>query len=42
MNHTHYLMLDDAKYGSIKTDDYRTRLCSRIAELDREENIYST
>jgi hypothetical protein len=42
MNHTHYLMLDDAKYRRIDTRDYRTCLCSRIAELDREENIHST
>ncbi len=41
MNHTHYLMLDDAKYRFIDTGNYRTRLCRRITELDREENVHS-
>ena len=30
MNHTHYLMLDDATCRDVNTEQYRTRLCSQI------------
>ncbi len=41
MNHTHYLMLDDAIYRLIDTESYRTNLCRQITESDREKNVHS-
>jgi len=34
-------MLDDAIYQHIDTEDYRTRLCSRIAKIDQENEFHS-
>lgn len=30
MDHTHYLMLDDGRYRSVDTEQYRTYLCKQI------------
>jgi hypothetical protein len=41
MNHSHYLMLDDARYGHADTEDYRTRLCSYIANSNHKNDLPS-
>ncbi|UJR26318.1 hypothetical protein I4U23_007656 [Adineta vaga] len=40
MNHSHYLMLDDGRYGYTDTEDFRTQLCCRMVNLDDNDKSY--
>ncbi|CAF1094081.1 unnamed protein product [Adineta steineri] len=39
MNHSHYLMLDDGRFRSYDTKDYRTQLCIHLAKLKQETDF---
>lgn len=39
MNYSHYLMLDDGRYRYNETEDFRTRLCTQMANLENK-NIH--
>ena len=41
LDHTHYLMLDDGKYGNVNTKQYRTSLCNRIIKRKATNHSHS-
>lgn len=41
VNHSHYLMIDDGRYGYPDTGDFRTRLCLEMMNLDKYDESYS-
>ncbi|CAF1087204.1 unnamed protein product [Adineta ricciae] len=41
VNHSHYLMLDDGRYGYPDTEDFRTRLCLNMANLEKYDEPYT-
>ncbi|CAF3764142.1 unnamed protein product [Rotaria sp. Silwood1] len=40
MNHSHYLMLDDGSIRNYEIGDYRTRLVTHMARLNKEHDIF--
>ncbi|CAF1174559.1 unnamed protein product [Rotaria sordida] len=40
-NHSHYLMVDDGRYRYFNTENFRTRLCQHMVNVDTKNDVHT-